>query len=143
MNTEQKLIAIIAIAGGAGLLLGILMMFITKSYLNRLKRRKRYIELIWGTNNEWYNGEKFDFFMANYLVASSTFTAWWMRNGLLTAKLMRKGSYIFPMLHKDDNYIKLLHEFPFFVRWEFTKVIIIILSFAIIAVGMAREDGWW
>ena len=143
MNTEQKLIATIAIAGGAGLLLGILMMFITKSYLNRFKRRKRYIELIWGVDNEWYNGKNFDFFMANYLVASSTFTAWWMSNGLLTGKLMRKGSYIFPTLHKDNNYIKLLQEFPFFVKWEFVKVIIIILSFAITAAGMTREDGWW
>ena len=143
MINQQKIMYLTTYACAIGLLLGILMAFITKSYLNRSKRRQRYIELIWGTENQWHSGEKFDFFMANYVISSSPFTAWWMKSGFFTKKLKSKGSYLFPMLHREYNYLKLLDEFPFFVRWEFTKAILLLISVTLMVVIAGDDKGWW
>ena len=81
MSREVVSIAL-AFAGGIPLMLGVLMMFVTKSYLNNSKKKFRLIELIWGLDNEWHKGKKFDFVMAKYVISSSVFTAWSMKSGL-------------------------------------------------------------
>jgi hypothetical protein len=108
--------------------LGVMMMFVTTIYINRSKKRRRLIELGFGRNNEWYRGKKMDFFMANFVYSGITFTAWRMKVGLVSKKQKELGAYAFPELHKHNNYNKLLQEFPFFVKWEMTKMAIIFLG---------------
>lgn len=128
MNTET-IKTLLLFTGAGGILLGLLMMFVTTYYLNHSKRRARLIELVWGTENEYYRGKKMDWVMCNYVFSGSTFTAWRMKIGLTTKKQKQVGSYGYPMLHKNQNYLKLLTEFPFFVKWEASKIVFILLGF--------------
>lgn len=122
---------------------GIFMMFITKSYVNRSKRRKRLIELIFGVNNKWYRGEAFDLVMANLFVSGATFTAWRMKLGFISKKQKILGAYAYPALHKDFNYIKLLDEFKFFVRLEAVKATLVFISLLVGTIVYGFAEGWW
>ena len=68
MVMREVIVTTCAMMGMSGILLGVLMMFATRAYLNRSSRRNRIIELIWGTNNEWHNGKPFDFVVANFII---------------------------------------------------------------------------
>lgn len=124
-------------------LIGIFMMFVTKCYVNRSKRRRRLIELIFGVSNGWYQGESFDLVMANLFVSGATFTAWRMKLGFVTKKQKEMGAYAYPALHKDFNYIKLLDEFKFFVGWEAVKAALIVISLLIGTIVYGFSEGWW
>jgi hypothetical protein len=123
-----KILAGLITGGIASLILTPLMMLGTQIYLNRTTHRQRLIELVWGKDNNWYRGQNFDFVMANFVFSGSTFAAWRLKAGLLTKSQRKSGSYAYPNLHNNNNYNKLLSEFPFFVRWEFTKAGLIIYS---------------
>lgn len=126
-----------------GLLIGIIMSIITKMYLNRLKTRRRFIELIWGVDNDWHKGKSFDFIMANVFAAGATFTAWRMQVGLQTKKQGEIGAYAYPELHRNNNYKKLLQEFPFLVRWEFTRNSLFLASTLGMLVSFGINNNWW
>ena len=130
MNPEitAKILATLITGGIASLILTPLMMLGTQIYLNRTTHRQRLIELVWGKDNNWYRGQKFDFVMANFVFSGSTFAAWRIKVGLLTKAQKKSGSYVYPDLHNNNNHKKLLLEFPFFVGWEFTKAGLIIYS---------------
>ena len=143
MNDLDYFIGLFAVAGMTGFILGISMMFVTKHYLNHSSRRRRYIELIWGPDNEWHNGKRFDFVIANFIIPGSTFTAWRMKIGLMTRHQKAMGAHAYPALHMNSNYIKLLEEFRFFVRWECSKGLILVLSLGLVVAGMGLDKGWW
>lgn len=134
---------IVVVAAGAGLILGLMMCIGTKVYLNRSKRRQRYIELIWGTDNEWYRGKKFDIFMANLFVANAPLIAWRMKIGWVSKRQMELGAYAYPALHRNLNYIKLLEEFKFFVRWEVVKTALLLVGLLSMGVGYGFAHDWW
>ena len=119
------------------------MMFGTKYYLNNSKRRKRFIELIWGINNEWYRGKKFDIVMANIFVANAPLIAWRMKIGWITKKQMESGAYIYPALHRNLNYLLLLEEFKFFVRWEAIKAMLLLVGILSMTIIYGLAEGWW
>lgn len=143
MIMREVIVTTCAMMGMSGILLGVLMMFATRAYLNRSSRRNRIIELIWGTNNEWHNGKPFDFVVANFIIPSSTFTAWRMKNGLTTQRQRSAGSSAFPALHQNKNYTALLNEFSAFAAWEAAKAIILFASFSALILGMGLDKGWW
>ena len=143
MDSKEFFLSIVALISGVGLLLGVLMMFGTKYYLNHGKQRRRYIQLIWGVDNEWFEGRPFDFVMSNYVIPSSAITACLMNFGLASKRLKEKGSYAFPYLHRNDNYKILLREFPYFVLWEVSKAFILVLSLGLAGFGMGLDKGWW
>lgn len=126
-------------AASIGLLTSFIMIFVTKAYLNNSPRRKRLIYLLWGEDNEWHRGKPFDLVTANAVVAGSGIAAWRMKHRLVTRKERALGFYVFPNLHQENNYIKLLDEFKFFTRWETVKAIITIFSFIAIGVLIAIE----
>lgn len=118
------------------------MCFITKQYLNTTPKRKILIELIFGKDNEWYRLEKkFDFVMANAVLPGSTVAAWRMKKGIGTKRQRAHGAYAFPNLHVNHNYLRLLDEFPFFVRWEFAKAALAAVSFIALAVALVLEGS--
>lgn len=135
--------------GGASLIVlvflfvGIGMTFGTKLYLNRSKRRDRYIELVFGTDNDWYKGRRFDFLMAHLLGAPAILTAWRMRVGFVTEKQKSMGAYAYPMLHRNFNYLKLLNEFRLFALWEALKIVFLIAGVLGMLVVYGFSDGWW
>lgn len=143
MIMREVIVATCATVGMSGMLLGVLMMLATRAYLNRSSRRSRIIELIWGTNNEWHNGKPFDFVVANFIIPSSTFTAWRMKYGYTTQRQRSAGSFAFPALHQNQNYTALLNEFSAFAAWEAAKAIILFASFALLILGMGLDKGWW
>lgn len=118
-------------------------MFVTKYYLNNSKKRFRLIELIWGFDNEWHKGKRFDFVMANYVIPSCVFTAWLMNSGVASKELMTRGSFGFPMLHRGSNYEKLLNELRFFVRWELAKATLIFIGFLFGTIVVGINKNWW
>lgn len=126
-----------------GLFVGICMSILTKIYLNRFQGRKRYIELIWGVENDWYKGKNFDFIMANVFVSGATFTAWRMKVGLQTKKQSEVGAYAYPELHKNYNYKKLLEEFSTFVLWEFLRNVLLLTAFFAMFVSFGMGKEWW
>lgn len=142
MSRESVSITL-AFGGGIPLLLGVLMMFVTKYYLNNSKKRFRLIELIWGFDNEWHKGKRFDFVMANHVIPSCVFTAWLMNSGVASKELMTRGSFEFPMLHRDSNYEKLLNELRFFVRWELAKATLIFIGFLFGTIVVGMDKNWW
>jgi hypothetical protein len=123
-----KILGVLITGGIASLIFTLLMMLGTQIYLNRTVHRQRLIELVWGKDNNWYRGQNFDFVMANFVFSGSTFAAWRLKVGLLTEAQRKSGSYAYPNLHNNNNYKKLLSEFPLFVRWELTKAWLIIYS---------------
>ena len=125
------------------LIVGIAMMFGTKHYLNSSARRKRFIELIWGVDNEWYRGKKFDIVMANMFVATAPLIAWRMKIGWVSKRQMELGAYAYPALHRNFNYIKLLDEFKFFVRWEALKATLILVGVLSMIIVYGFIEGWW
>lgn len=143
MDKQEYLQLIIASVAGVSLIFGIAMTFGTRVYLNRSRRRWRYIELIWGVDNEWYRGKKFDFLMAGIFVAGATFTAWRMKAGLQTKKQKQLGAYAYPELHKNGNYLKLLQEFSNFVLWEFARNAMLLLAMFLMLIGVGLDKGWW
>ncbi|MBP7484422.1 MAG: hypothetical protein KA781_03865 [Aquabacterium sp.] len=143
MITRDSVVTTCAMMGMSGMLLGLLMMFATRAYLNRSSRRSRIIELIRGPHNEWHNGKPFDFVVANFIIPSSTFTAWRMKNGFITQRQRRAGSFAFPALHQNKNYTALLNEFSAFAAWEAAKAIILFASISALILGMGLDKGWW
>lgn len=140
---RQLIVAACATIGMSGMVLGLLMMLATRTYLNRSSRRNRIIELIWGTHNEWHKGKPFDFVVANVIIPSSTFAAWRMKHGLTTPRQKAAGSFAFPALHQNKNYMALLNEFSAFAAWEAAKAIILFASFAFLILGMGLDKEWW
>jgi hypothetical protein len=136
-------LGIASLATIAIFIISIAMMFGTKYYLNNSKRRKRFIELIWGTDNEWYNGKKFDVVMANIFVANAPLIAWRMKIGWITKKQMQLGAYAYPALHKNLNYLLLLEEFKFFVRWEAIKAMLLLVGILSMTIIYGLAEGWW
>jgi hypothetical protein len=134
---------IILITCSCTTLLGFFMMFGTKSYLNRSKRRQRLIELTLGIDNEYYRGKKFDFVMANYVMSTAIPGAWRMKNVGMSNKLSDKGSIMFPALHLNGNYTKLLTEFIVFARWETIKIIFFITALFSGSWYYGIAEGWW
>ena len=140
---ENNLIGFLATTSMTGAILGVMMMFITKFYLNRSTRRGRLIELIFGRNNTWYHGKEFDFVTANYVIPGSLFSAWRLKTGMITSRQKENGIYAYPSLHKNGNYLILIKEFRFFTIWEIAKAIIIISSLSLATIGMGLDKGWW
>jgi hypothetical protein len=134
---------VIVITAFCSLMLGFFTMFITKAYLNKSKRRQRLIELIWGVDNEYFRGKKFDFVMANYVIAGCIFTAWRMKKGYVTKTQKAIGSYGYPMLHTNQNYNKLLIEFSFFAYWETLKIMFTLIFFLSGGFVYGVDNGWW
>lgn len=141
MNEEVRGIASIIVM--ALLLLGIVMSFFTKIYLNRFRGRQRFIELIWGVENNWYKGKKFDFVTANIFVGGATFTAWRMKVGLQTKKQAATGAFAYPELHRNYNYKKLLEEFSLFVWWEFVRNFLLLSGVFGMLVLFGMSEEWW
>lgn len=128
--TPQNCVDIITFAsiiGGVCLVLSLIMMIITWQYVNRSKKRRRLIELIWGRSNDWYEGKPFDFFMANYVISGCIFVAWRFKHNIVTKNQRHRGAVAYPNLHFDGNYLKLLNEFKFLTHWETVKIFMIFL----------------
>ncbi len=106
MNPEitAKILATLITGGIASLIFTPLMMLGTQIYLNRTVHRQRLIELVWGKDNNWYRGKKFDFVMANFVFSGSTFAAWRIKVGLLTKAQKKSGSYAYPNLHGPSSF---------------------------------------
>lgn len=129
--SNEAIKTIYLFAGAGGIIVALLMMIGTTLYLNRSKRRARLFELGYSKQSKWYQGEKVDFFTANYAISHMVLIAWMMKRkmGWHMKKIMRTGVAMAPNLHIDKNYEKFLEEFPFFVRWEAIKMILILLGF--------------
>ena len=128
------------ICGG---LIPLLMMVVTWLYVNKTPRKRRLIELGYGTNNDWYRGKKIDFVDANYIVALVPAAAFGMifRKKILKMKL--KKLLLVPNLHNDENYLKVRHEFPFFYYWILTMFVIVTFGATTLFIGMGIDKGWF
>ena len=128
------------ICGG---LIPLLMMVVTWLYVNKTPRKRRLIELGYGTNNDWYRGKKIDFVDANYIVALVPAAAFGMifRKKILKMKL--KKLLLVPNLHNDENYLKVRHEFPFFYYWILTMFVLVVSGMTVLSIGMGIDKGWF
>ena len=136
-ETYEHLVTI----GGIGLACCVIMMVITKYYLNNTHKRRELIALTWGESNQWFNGKRFDFFTANYLFAGSAFAALLMKHGPLSKRMIKKGSHLYPALNQNKNFQKVLSGFRFFVYWETSKGIISALSIIVGTIGLAGSEN--
>lgn len=130
-------------AGGLGIVLGFLMSFVTMWYLNHSKRRGRLFELGYSKESDWYKGAKVDFYMANLFVANMGTLAYLMKRGWAHKRSMAGGIAAVPNLHINKNYEKFLAEFPFFVRWEATKFVLLMIGFISGTASYGMNRSWW
>jgi heme/copper-type cytochrome/quinol oxidase subunit 2 len=102
-----------------GMVVFFAMMICTYTYLNKSKNRYRLLELGYN-NSEWHERGKVDFVTANFVIINSVFAALLLRHRKKANKQIKQNS-IAPSIHTNENYQKLLTEFPGFVRWEIAK----------------------
>lgn len=126
-----------------GIFFGVLMMIGTAIYLNRSTKRFRIFELGYSKDSDWYRKGKVDFFTANYVINHTAIAGLKLRSAKENSKLKLFGSPLAPNLHIDGNYDKLFEEFPFFVKWELFKLLIIIFSLLFAIFGIGLNKGWW
>lgn len=142
---DEEIIMYLIIAPFMGIPIGLLMMIVTTLYLNHSKRRARLFELGYSRQSKWYQGEKVDFFTANFAISHMVLIAWMMKRkmGWHMKKIMRTGVAMAPNLHIDKNYEKFLEEFPFFVRWEAIKMIFMSIGLIAMFIGYGMAHGWF
>lgn len=118
MNTSaaRDILMLISVVG---MVVFFAMMIGTYAYLNKSKNRYRLLELGYN-NSEWHERGKVDFVTANFVISNSVFAALLLRHKKNTNKHIKQNS-IAPNIHINENYQKLLTEFPGFVRWEIAK----------------------
>lgn len=118
MNTSaaRDILMLISVVG---MVVFFAMMIGTYAYLNKSKNRYRLLELGYN-NSEWHERGKVDFVTANFVISNSVFAALLLSHRKKTKKQIKQNS-IAPSIHTNENYQKLLTEFPGFVRWEIAK----------------------
>lgn len=121
MNTSaaRDILMLISVVG---MVVFFAMMIGTYTYLNKSKNRYRLLELGYN-NSEWHERGKVDFVTANFVISNSVFAALLLSHRKKTNKQIKQNS-IAPSIHTNENYQKLLTEFPGFVRWEIAKFFI-------------------
>jgi hypothetical protein len=124
-------------------LTGIAMMIATAVYLNTSNNRFRIFELGYSKESEWYRTGKVDFFTANHLMGFMPLAAFRMRGGWRSERARQLGTPLAPYLHINNNYKKLLNEFPKFAKWVTIKFIMLFIgaAFGVAAYGM--DANWW
>lgn len=114
----------VAAASIVGVLISIIMMIGSTVYLNKSAHRFRFFELGYSKNSDWYKSGKVDFFTTNIIMSNAIIAAIVLKKSNPSSKLRKNGAAIAPVIHVDENYVKLLDEFPWLVRWELVKFII-------------------
>jgi hypothetical protein len=128
----------------------ILMMIVTWLYVNKTPRKQRLIELGYGTDNKWYRGKKIDFVDANYVISLMVAGAFVASHLYFLIKRRREQGKkteaqfdLFPNLHRDENYLKLRQEFPFFYYWVLTMAVFVLFGMTVLGIGMGIDKGWF
>ena len=122
------------------------MMIVTWLYVNKTPRKQRLIELGYGTDNAWYRGKWIGFVDANYVISLMVSGAFVASHLYFLIKRRRKQGKkteaqfdLFPNLNKDENYLKLRKEFPFFYYWESLKYLFIAFGMTVLGI----DKGWF
>ena len=131
------------IGGICFMLIPLPMMVVTWLYVNKTPRRKRLIELGFGTNNAWYRGGRIGFLDASFLFGGMAFIAYAMilRKDILGKKIPDMD--FFPNLAFNNHYNKLLIEFKWFSRWTLMEFFITLFGAITLFIGMGIDKGWF
>ena len=119
------------------------MMIVTWLYVNKTPRKKRLIELGFGTNNAWYRGKWIGFLDASFLFGGMAFIAYAMilRKDILGKKIPDMD--FFPNLAFNNHYNKLLIEFRWFSRWTLMEFFITLFGAIVLFIDSGIAKGWF
>ncbi len=131
------------LASIVGITVSLLMMIGSTVYLNKSKCRFRFFELGYSKGSDWYKSGKVDFFTANMMMSNATVAAIILKNAQPLGKMRKNGSVAAPFIHIDNNYEKMCKEFPWFIRWEISKIIITTQSMITGTFAAGLFKGWW
>ena len=134
------------IGGVCFMLIPLPMMVVTWLYVNKTPRKQRLIELGYGTNNDWYRGKKIDFVDANWVLPMIVVGSFVLSHLTFFIKRHKKPLQPFdltPNLHKDENYLKLPLEFPFYYYWVLSMLFMMLFGMTVLFICMGIDKGWF